>query len=230
MVYRAAAAAAAAARMGDGTVAGLRTGEDVSAELRAAREEQRARFMNLDAEVTGRNASTVYRDKKGQRVDPEVLAGEKAAASRKPEPKAPVWGKGLKQQRDALELRDAEQAEVGKPFASYRDDPDRDREMRQALRWGDPMAHLVKNKPAEAVLPDLGEHLRDSGFAVPQEVPDHSWIKRRISPAPNRFGIKPGRHWDGVDRSNGFETGMFKSKNERQALEKEAYMWSVSDM
>jgi pre-mRNA-splicing factor CWC26 len=142
------------------------------------------------------------------------------------------WGKGLAQKREA-ELKQAEfEEEKNKPFARTRDDPELDKAFRERLRWGDPMAHLVKKKSDESMLVDLGasEEMKESGFIVPQEIPKHSWLKRGVAPPANRYDIKPGRHWDGVDRSTGFEKEMFKSRNEKQALEREAYLWSVSDM
>jgi pre-mRNA-splicing factor CWC26 len=104
--------------------------------------------------------------------------------------------------------------------------------LKNRIRWGDPMAHLVKRNDTDLLLEDLGddEKMKESGFIVPQNIPSHSWLKRGVDPPPNRYGIKPGRHWDGVDRSNGFEKDMFKLKNEKQATEQEAYLWSVADM
>jgi pre-mRNA-splicing factor CWC26 len=65
---------------------------------------------------------------------------------------------------------------------------------------------------------------------VPQEVPPHSWLRRGVAPPLNRYNIRPGRHWDGVDRSNGYEKQMFKQRNEKAAREAEARAWAMSDM
>lgn len=46
----------------------------------------------------------------------------------------------------------------------------------------------------------------------------------------NRFGIRPGFRWDGVNRSNGFEKAWFRQQSNQKAVADEAYKWSVEDM
>ncbi|KAF2316295.1 hypothetical protein GH714_041636 [Hevea brasiliensis] len=211
---------------------GLITGHDIMQEISKTKRDDLLRFEQMDPSLSGRGAEPIFRDKKGQRISKEEYLKSKQKVEEKPKEKKLEWGKGLAQKRDAeARLQELEQ-EKDKPFARTRDDPDLDKMLKERVRFGDPMAHLVKKKHSGPVLADLGdsEKMKESGFIIPQEIPNHSWIKRGLDAAPNRYGIKPGRHWDGVDRSNGFEKKMFRRLNEKRATEREAYLWSVSDM
>ncbi|TYG47095.1 hypothetical protein ES288_D11G310600v1 [Gossypium darwinii] len=212
---------------------GLISGSDIREEISKTKKDDWLRFKEMDPSVSGRGAEPVFRDKtKGERISKEEYLKSKRKGEEKPKEKELEWGKGLAQKREAeTRLQDLE-LEKSKPFARTRDDPELDNMLKDRLRWGDPMAHLVKKKQPELVLKDLGdaEKMKESGFIVPQDIPPHSWIVRKLDAAPNRYGIRPGRHWDGVDRSNGFEKKMFTKLNEKRATEREAYLWSVSDM
>ncbi|GMI65320.1 Bud siteselection protein 13 [Hibiscus trionum] len=212
---------------------GLISGSEIREEVSKTKKDDWLRFKEMDPSVSGRGAEPVYRDKtKGERVSKEDYLKSKRKGEDKPKEKELEWGKGLAQKREAEARLQELELEKNKPFARTRDDPELDDMLKDRLRWGDPMAHLVKKKQPEAVLRDLGdaEKMKESGFIIPQDIPPHSWIVRRLDAAPNRYGIRPGRHWDGVDRSNGFEKKMFTKSNEKQATEREAYLWSVSDM
>eukprot|EP00899_Mesostigma_viride_P006579 jgi/Mesvir1/15922/Mv08246-RA.1 len=220
-------------RMSDGTLAGLRTGKELAEEIQRTKEEERLRFQLMDPALTGRAHATVYRDKTGKQLPgpPGVQAG----AGDKPADKPIAWGKGLVQKRAIEALVEEMEAEKAKPFARTRDDADLDRMLRSRTRFGDPMAHLMGNKGGAG--DDFGHLVAPArsadeleGFCVPQEVPAHSWVRRGVAPPENRYGIRPGRHWDGVDRSNGFERNYFLTINQKKSLQDEAYQWSVADM
>lgn len=116
-------------------------------------------------------------------------------------------------------------------------DADAEAAMAQELRMEDPMAkYFAAKAPSALERATTGALDRKygaalvgaSGFAVPQGVPEHSWLRRGVQAAPNRHGIKPGRHWDGVARSNGFERKfVFEYANRRAARETEKYLGMV---
>ena len=81
-------------------------------------------------------------------------------------------------------------------------------ELKEKERWNDPAAQFLVRKEG-----GKGK----SG----------KWTKQvyRGAAAPNRYGIRPGYRWDGVDRGNGWENERFKALN-RVARNKELdYAW-----
>ncbi|KAF5190094.1 Pre-mrna-splicing factor cwc26 [Thalictrum thalictroides] len=194
---------------------GLLTVQEFKLEIERKKKEELDWYKSLDASVSGRGAEPVYRDKQGKCIS-MLKSKIKREEKQKPKEINLEWGKGLAQKRESE--ANEHYLELGKerPFARTSDDPELNKMLKEQVRWGDPMAHLVKRKQSsDLILEDLGDNdkMRESGFIVPQNIPNHSWIKRRIEATPNCYSIRPGRHWDGVDRSNGTEKEYFKRKN-----------------
>lgn len=124
------------------------------------------------------------------------------------------WGKGLAQQEQQDQNLAEHLHEMSKPFSRYEDDEDLEKHLKDQEREGDPMLNYIRKKKKK----QTGEG--SSGR------PAYSGPE----PPPNRFGIRPGYRWDGVDRSNGFEKKLIESKNNKKAMEEIAYKWSVEDL
>ena len=161
-------------RMSDGTRAGLQTADAIKRDLAAKRQQEMERLSKLDPAISGKNAQTVYRDMSGRKVDIAAQRAEALALERQKEAEEEArmeWGKGLKQNRDAQALAERLAKEEAAPLAVYADDKERNRELKEKDRWGDPMARLLAKKKEEK-----GE--------VKQ-------VYRGPPPPPNRFGIPP---------------------------------------
>ena len=222
--------------MTDGTATGLVDAATVVREAEEKRAAAKARMERLGDDATGRYAATAVRDKATGRIltAEEVAAREaaKAAAKEPKERERPIWATGVAQAKQIAEGRAALAEESTNPFARSDIDARADAAMREAERFGDPMAYLARRRERQGggdiVLPSVvegisEEALKKSGFRIPQEVPAHSWMRRGIGAAPNRYGIRPGRHWDGVDRSTGFEQELFKTQNQVRARDHSAW-------
>jgi pre-mRNA-splicing factor CWC26 len=121
------------------------------------------------------------------------------------------WGKGMVQKKLRAEKLESDVYEAQKPLARYIDDTDLDKMMREQEREDDPMLQYIKKSI------DKESGVEKKEYKGP-------------APAPNRFKIKPGYRWDGVDRSNGFEKKYFESLSQKKAFDVERYKWSVEDL
>lgn len=159
----------------------------------------------------------IMRDRIGTKINLEEIRRKKEAEEAEKKAvrsKYEEWSKGLKQKEIMSQMKEDFEKESVKPLARYADDADLNEELRNAENKDDPMFEYMRKKRAK----EAGS----SGKARrTYEGPE---------PPPNRFNIRPGYRWDGVDRSNGFENKFFATKNSRKAERDDFYKWSTEDM
>ncbi|GLB40411.1 putative pre-mRNA-splicing factor of RES complex [Lyophyllum shimeji] len=166
----------------------------------------------VTAEEIAQAQETVYRDQHGKKVDTKAARAEAARLKREREEKEAQkmeWGKGLVQREEKEKRRLELEKQKGTKFARHADDVELNEELKAKELWNDPAAAFLTKTKAKGP--------RRPEYVGPP-------------PPPNRFGIKPGYRWDGVDRGNGFERKLFQSMNERKRKGLESYQWSVDDM
>ncbi|XP_076237579.1 uncharacterized protein LOC143181180 [Calliopsis andreniformis] len=200
----------------DGKTAGLQNARALREETEAHKKREAEHFNKLSKEVTGVGQAAVVRDTKtGKKRNLEAEAAEEREKQKRQaelDQKYAKWGKGLKQVEDREEKLKDDLYEMSKPLARYADDPDLDKRLKEQEREGDPMLEYIKQK-----------QIKEGKRKPDRPAYGGSYM-------PNRFGIKPGHRWDGVDRSNGYEKKWFEAQNAKVARQEEAYKWSTSDM
>ncbi|KOC67324.1 BUD13 like protein [Habropoda laboriosa] len=199
----------------DGKTAGLQNAKALREETEAYKKREAEHFSKLSKDVTGVGQATIVRNTKtGKRRNLEQEAAEdreKQKRQAEMDEKYAKWGRGLKQVEDREERLKDDLYEMSKPLARYADDVDLDKRLREQDREGDPMLEYIKQKQIKQMV-YLDKPAYEGSFM------------------PNRFGVKPGHRWDGVDRSNGYEKRWFEAQNVKVARQEEAYKWSTSDM
>ncbi|KAJ4500787.1 Pre-mRNA-splicing factor of RES complex-domain-containing protein [Lentinula lateritia] len=164
------------------------------------------------AEEIARMQETVYRDATGRKIDTKAARAEAARKKREKEEKEAQkmeWGKGLVQREDKEKMKAELEKLKSRPFARGVDDKELNEEQKAKDLWNDPAAAFLTKKKSKGP--------RKPEYTGPP-------------PPPNRFGIKPGYRWDGVDRGNGFEKKLFQTRNASKRTQLESYQWGAEDM
>ncbi|KAI9769998.1 MAG: Pre-mRNA-splicing factor cwc26 [Geoglossum simile] len=198
--------------MESGAHAGLQTAEQVTAAVNKKRAEELRRFHQQDSSELGRGTETIYRDASGRIIN---IAMKRAEARRKAAEEAAAAAAALEAQKGAVQLaaraqrkQDVQDAKL-LPVARYADDADLNEDLKSRERWNDPAAAFLSSKKEGRSV--TGKPL----YKGPA--------------APNRYGIRPGHRWDGVDRGNGFEGEWFAVRNKRANQKGLEYAWQMDE-
>ncbi|KAL8694645.1 MAG: hypothetical protein Q9218_000740 [Villophora microphyllina] len=198
--------------MESGAHAGLQSADQVTAQLKRKQAEERKNFLAQGAESSGKGKDTIYRDASGRIIN---VAMKRAEARKKVEEEAAALaaqqeGQKGDVQRAERERRKAELKEAKFiTVARYADDVDMNDELKEKERWNDPAAQfLTKKKGGKSV---SGKPLYGGNFM------------------PNRYGIRPGHRWDGVDRGIGFEKKWFGVRNKQRDLKQLQHDWQMDE-
>uniref|UniRef100_K3WLA6 BUD13 homolog n=1 Tax=Globisporangium ultimum (strain ATCC 200006 / CBS 805.95 / DAOM BR144) TaxID=431595 RepID=K3WLA6_GLOUD len=185
-------------------------------------------LRTADASDMGANAETVYRDKRGRKLDmlnemvrqQEILDGKREREAREEY----EWGTGKVQKQEFKSQRELAEQMKQAPFARHEDDPELEQLRKERVRAFDPMNSKVFQED------DLFGGVKSSKKSKSKK---KSSTKPKYAgpPAPpNRFGIQPGYRWDGVVRGTGWEEKLLLRQNKQSAASEEAYRYAVADM
>ena len=199
-----------AMKMESGAHAGLQTAAQVTAQLKGREAEERRRFLEIGDEQSGKGQETIYRDASGRIINVQMKRTEARKKAEEETAKAAAESEAQEGdvQRAEREKRREQLSEAKvMPVARYADDAELNEGLKERQIWNDPAAEFLKEKKG--------------GKSVSRKP------LYKGPAAPNRYGIRPGHRWDGVDRGTGFEKEYFAARNRRVNLASLDYAWQM---
>ncbi|KAG8530045.1 uncharacterized protein KY384_005527 [Bacidia gigantensis] len=206
-------------KMESGAHAGLQSASAVTSQLAARERHERREAERAKAEMSEKAGETIYRDASGRIINVAMKRAEARKAAEKEERQKKEAEEALKgdvQKRAAQERRDKLKDAKFMPLARGEDDVEMNEEMKERQRWGDPMAGYGGG--GEVAKAKSGAKGKAKGKPIYQG-----------AAPPNRYGIRPGHRWDGVDRGNGFEKEWFKARNQQSNIRELEYQWQMDE-
>lgn len=202
--------------MASGAMAGLQSADQVTAALKRKKKAEFKSMQEAGLDPTGRAQETIYRDASGRIINVAMKRAEMRAKAEEEERKKQEELEGRKgdvQRREKEERKQALQNAKVMGVARHADDKDMNNELKERERWNDPMAQLISSKKSSS----------KSGKSKTSRKSYQGAFE------PNRYGIRPGWRWDGVDRANGFERKWFAARNKAKDREALEYAWQLDE-
>ncbi|KAJ4350172.1 Pre-mRNA-splicing factor cwc26 [Didymosphaeria variabile] len=196
--------------MESGVRAGLQTAEQLAAVMKKKQDEETKKAAQVAKE--GGAGETIYRDASGRIINVAMKRAEarkKAEEEERKKLEKERAARGDVQNAEAARRKQQLQDAKGLTIVRYADDAELNDELKEQGRWNDPAAGFLRKKKAGRSI--TGKPLYQGAFQ------------------PNRYGIRPGHRWDGVDRGNGFESEWFSSRNRKANIEKLQYQWQTDE-
>lgn len=214
-------------KMSSGIRAGLQTAADSERlEAEQARKksiEEKALKKSRKTDTAPAAEETVYRDATGRRIDISIKRAEARAleiARLKAEQKEKDDAMGDVQRAEKSKNKEDLADAKFLTLARGEDDEEMNDELRGRVRWDDPMAGYMAAKSAKGA--PMGAGLRAA---------DTKPRRKEYTGAapPNRYGVRPGWRWDGVDRGNGFEKEWFQARGAKARNRDLEYQWQMDE-
>jgi pre-mRNA-splicing factor CWC26 len=205
-------------------VAGLQSSSDFAKREKELQEIKKNELKAIDPSLSGQFADTVYRDKRGRKLDMlnEFMRQEAIREGKEVKLKEATleWGKATVQKQEQIEKIKEYEEVINETFARSVDNPRLEKMRKETLREGDPMAaYLNSSNSIEEPVEEV-QVRRSSGKPA----------YKGPTPRPNRFGIAPGYRWDGIERGINYEAKILKKFNDNTANKEREYLHSVSDL
>lgn len=199
-------------RMESGAKAGLQTAAEVVAAMKEKTDKEKREAAKVAQEMGGAAQETIYRDASGRIINVAMKRAEARKKAEEEERKKLEMEKAARgdvQNAEAARRKQQLQDAKTMTVARYADDAELNDELKGKSQWNDPAAGFLRKKKAGRST--TGKPLYQGAFQ------------------PNRYGIRPGHRWDGVDRGNGFESQWFNSRNKKADIERLEYQWQMDE-
>ena len=215
-----------AQKMSSGHKSGLQTSSDFATAERKLRKRQKEELAKHNAGSS--TGETIYRDASGKKRTVSAQHDEEQLRLQEEEKemKQRQANKGTYQKlQEEAKLRELEMASE-MTLARTIDDTQLENQKKSIIRDGDPMAMYAYKKQQE----EQSKRVSSTGGGAAGNAVQLKPMYKGPQPKPNRYGIRPGYRWDGIDRGNGFEDKVLEMTHSKGRMKEEAYKWSSADM